>query len=234
METSFKLEKVKRYIENKEADELIDCLETLEPYSVVIGYGKNAEVRGLDEGRFKSVCVKKIKKEPELKCNDIDMEVDFQTRVREMGIKTPLTFAYIKVRDQFGVEEMILMERIYGCSIGDIVKDDTPVPDNYDHKKFFAKLKENMKKLHEANIHHRDLHEGNVMIDENGDPVIIDFGTACTAFSGDEHPYGEEVRMLNKQTGRYEAVSGYFKDDERMLYQLELVMRPFAKNKGKY
>ncbi len=233
MENTFHLEVVRRYIENKEAEELIECLETLEPESVVIGQGKNAEVYGLDEGRFKSVCVKKIREQPELKCNDLDTEVDFQNRARELGIKTPLTFAYIIIKEE-KPQEMILMERIYGCSIGDIVFGNEKVPDNYDHKKFFAKLKEQVKALHEANIHHRDLHEGNVMIDEHGDPVIIDFGAACTSFSGDEHPYGEQVRMLNKKTGRYDFVSGYFKDDERMLYQLELNMRPFARNSGKY
>jgi serine/threonine protein kinase len=126
------------------------------------------------------------------------------------------------------------MERIYGCSIGDIVYGTDKVPDNYDHRKFFTKLKENIKKMHENNIHHRDLHEGNVMIDQNGDPVIIDFGTACMAFSGDEHPYGEKVRMFNEGTGRYEFREGYFKDDERMLYQLDLKMREFARNVGAY
>lgn len=234
MEQAFKLESVKRYIDNKEAEDLLDCLEHLEPQAVVIGEGKNAEVFGLDEGRFKSVCMKKIREQPELKCNDLDTEVDFQNRVRELGIKTPLTFAYIELKEDNKKEEMILMERIFGCSLGDIILDDAQVPDNYDHRTFFAKLKEQVRVMHEANIHHRDLHEGNVMIDEKGEPVIIDFGTACTSFSGDDHPYGEQVRLLNKTTGRYEFASGYFKDDERMLYQLEVKMRPFARNKGIY
>lgn len=232
MEKGFHLETVKRYIENKETEELLNCLESLEPNAVLIGEGKNAEVFGLDEGKFKSVCMKKIKENPELKCNDIDMEVDFQNRVKSLGVKTPLTFAFLK--DTESKEEFILMERIEGCSIGDIVYGNSKVPDKYNHKKFFENLKNNIKTLHENNIHHRDLHEGNVMIDEKGDPVLIDFGTACTAFSGDEHPYGEQVRMLNKETGRYEFRNGYFKDDERMLYQLEVKMREFARNVQAY
>lgn len=234
METAYSLEKVQRYLGDKEADELIECLEKYEPKSVPIGYGKNAEVRGLDEGRFKSVCAKQIKELPLIKCNDIDTEVDFQDRAKAVGVKTPLTFAYIEIMEDNKKKKLILMQRIYGCSIGDIVYDNAQVPDNYDHKKFFSKLKEYINKLHDANIHHRDLHEGNVMIDENGDPVIIDWGTACTSFSGDEHPYGETVLMLNEGSGRYEMVSGYFKDDNRMLYQLEVKMREFARNKGSY
>ncbi len=232
MENVFHLERVKQYIENKEAEDLLECLERLEPQATQIGYGNNAEVFGLDEGTFKSVCVKRIMKLPLLKCNDLDTEVNFQNRVREMGIKTPLTFAYMI--DSDSKDQFILMERVYGVSIKDIVHGTERVPDNYDHKKFFTKLKENIKIMHENNIHHRDLHEGNVMIDQNGDPVIIDFGTACTSFSGDEHPYGETVRMLNKNTGRYEFQSGYFKDDERMLYQLDIKMREFARNVGAY
>lgn len=226
------LEVVKRYIETKETEELLECLNKLESKSVPLGEGKNAEVFGLDEGRFKAVCMKKMRENPELKCNDLDTEVDFQNRVRALGIKTPLTMAYMI--DSESKDEFILMERIYGCSIKDIVYGQDQVPDNYEHKKFFAQLKENIKKMHENNIHHRDLHEGNVMIDDKGDPVIIDFGTSCTAFSGDEFPYKEEVRMFNEDTKRYEMRSGYFKDDERMLYQLELKMREFARNKGAY
>lgn len=232
MEKAFHLETVKRYIETKEVEELLECLGNLESQAVSIGEGKNAEVFGLDEGTFKSVCMKKIKEHPELKCNDLDTEVEFQNRIRELGIKTPLTLAYMVDTDS--KEEFILMERIYGCSIGDIVYGEAQVPDNYDHKTFFIKLKESVKKMHENNIHHRDLHEGNVMIDDKGEPVIIDFGTSCNAFSGDEFPYKEEVRVFNKNTGRYEFKSGYFRDDERMLYQLELKMREFARNKGAY
>lgn len=232
MEKAFNLETVKRYIETKETEELLECLNKLESNSVPLGEGKNAEVFGLDEGKFRSVCMKKMRENPQLKCNDLDTEVDFQNRVRELGIKTPLTMAYMI--DPELKEEFILMERIYGCSIKDIIYGQDQVPDKYDHKKFFGQLKENIKKMHENNIHHRDLHEGNVMIDTNGDPVIIDFGTSCTAFSGDEFPYKEEVLMFNEETKRYEMRQGYFKDDERMLYQLELKMREFARNKGGY
>ena len=42
------------------------------------------------------------------------------------------------------------------------------------------------------NIYHRDLSEGNVMVDENGQPVIIDFGDACSPHLKSEDPYRQE------------------------------------------
>lgn len=232
MEKAFHPEVLKRYMENKETEELLECLETYEPDSVSIGEGKNAEVFSVDDGKFVNVCMKKIKKTPMLKCNDLDTEVDFQNRVRELGIKTPLTFAHIRNVEDKDKSEMILMERIHGVTIKDIVYGNEPVPEQYNHKRFFEKLKENVKKMHEHNIHHRDLHEDNIMIDSEGDPVIIDFGTACTAFSGDEHPYSEQVLMYDPQSERYKLAAGYFKADDLMVYQLQQVMRPYAENKG--
>lgn len=226
------LEVVKQYIENKETESLMECLDILAPHAVPIGEGKNAEVLGLDEGRFKNVCMKRFHKNPELKCNDLDMEVEFQNSVYELGVKTPLTFVHIK--DTETKEQFILMERIHGPTIDDIVNGDTRIPENFNHKIFFEKLKGYLDVMHENNIHHRDLHEKNVMINEDGDPVIIDFGTACRAFSGDEFPYSGDVLMFNKATGRYEYTKGFFKDDKRMFTQLERRMLKFSKNAEAY
>lgn len=37
-------------------------------------------------------------------------------------------------------------------------------------------LEEGLKKLHAAGLSHNDLHERNLMLDENGDPYLVDFG----------------------------------------------------------
>ncbi len=232
MNPTHHFESVKRYIENKETESLLECLDTLAPHAIPIGEGKNAEVLSIDEGKFSSVCMKKFHEHPELKCNDLDMEVDFQNRVRDLGVRTPMTFVHVE--DTETGELFVLMERIFGITINDIVNGDHQVPDNFNHKQFFQKLSDYVALMHENNIHHRDLHEKNVMIDEHGDPVIIDFGTACSCFSGDEFPYKERVLVFNKTTGRYEMKDGYFRDDKRMLYQLELSMRKFSQNKGVY
>jgi serine/threonine protein kinase len=52
---------------------------------------------------------------------------------------------------------------------------------------FFKELETNITKMHQDNIHHRDLHSGNVMYDfKTKQPVIIDFGHATKAWSSDE------------------------------------------------
>ena len=72
----------------------------------------------------------------------------------------------------------------------------------------------------ERGIYHRDLHYSNVMIDEEGLPVIIDFGTA-TEGSGSDFTYEESVSMYDEKKGRYSLVNGYFKDDLVMVKNIK-------------
>jgi serine/threonine protein kinase len=49
-------------------------------------------------------------------------------------------------------------------------------------------LKEFVSRLHERGIYHRDLHEGNIMIDVNdGRPCVIDFGASTYATDYDAY-----------------------------------------------
>ncbi len=141
-------------------------------------------------------------------CNDIDTENNFQIRAQEAGVRTPLPL--ISLETDKG--PVFIMERIDGYSMKDICKKPELISKNFNRDIFFKSLEKQVSLMHRSGIYHRDLHWGNVMIDEKGLPVIIDFGTATNG-SGSDFTYEESVMMFNEKLERYESRSGVFTDD---------------------
>lgn len=226
METVGKnFEVIKKFIEDADPKELASCIKSLESRAEQIGWGKNADIFAVGDKAYRKLCAKKIKEKPFLLDNRPEEEFEYQQKVRALGVKTPASIAIVRNIDTG--EQYIIMERIMGVSIGDIVSDsvNAPIPEKYSHDDFFEKLKKDLKKMHDDGIYHRDLHMGNVMIDENGDPVIIDFGSATIAFSGDEDKYLQtQVKQYNSRTDRYEVVSGRYLDDDQGFESLKSSM----------
>ncbi len=207
-----KFEIIKRYVESKEEKALNECLERLIERSESIGLGGNAEVFGLNDPHFGELCVKKIHKIPQMRCNDEETEFEYQEEIGELGVRVPALIAYIQNEET--KDKYIIMERIMGPSFEDIIERNVALPENYDHTSFWKELNRQLKLMHDANIYHRDLHKGNIMIDKDGGPAIIDFGTAGRSWGSEENPYKDAVPMLNSKTGRYDMASGYFQRDE--------------------
>lgn len=170
-EPVFKIEKVKKIVDSKESVALSTCVSEYLKMATVIGYGTNAEVLVAEGTLFSKVVCKKIKKKPLMKCNDIDTELEFQVKINEAGVRTPLALISFEING----EEHFLMERIDGYSIGDILKEGKPLPQKFNYNTFFASLEEQITLMHKAGIYHRDLHKGNVMINEEGLPVSYRF-----------------------------------------------------------
>ena len=116
--------------------------------------------------------------------------------------------------------EYLVMEKIDGHSVGDIVKNTKLVPENFNYKKFCDSLDSEVSKMHKAGLYHRDLHFGNVMIDEDSLAVIIDFGTATMGI-GSDFTYEESVSMYDPSKGRYFLANGFFKDDLEMVKNIK-------------
>ena len=226
----FKIEKIAKIIETKETDELEGCLKKLELTFESIGGGNNADVSIAKGTPFEKICFKKTKKNPLIKCNDINEEHKFQMKVRKLGVRTPFTLMSTETNEK---EEYLVMEKINGCTVKEAIDNPALLPKNFNYKIFIDDLNDQILKMHNKNgvgdgVYHRDLHQGNVMINQDGLAVIIDFGTAIEG-SGSDLTYEEEVSMYNEQKGRYELVSDYFKDDLRMFEEIKNTLKVYMK-----
>lgn len=211
----FEIKKIQKLIESKQTEELVDCLNRLELSAEPIGVGGNAEVLAIEGGAFSKVCLKKIKKTPMIECNDIDIETQIQSKVRKAGVRTPLALVSFEANEQ----EYLIMERIIGNTIAEISATPSKLPENFDPKAFMQELRDMVEKMHNAEVYHRDLHTGNVMIDESGRPVIIDFGTAYVAKNGGggDFAYEQLARKYSVIDKKYNDVAGIFRDDKVMV-----------------
>lgn len=221
-----KLEVIKRFVEQKDEEDLNKCLSTLMEKSTPIGLGGNAEVFELSDPHFGEICVKKIHKTPQLRCNSEEEEFAFQEEIEDLGVRVPRLIAYVQnpeTKDKF-----IIMEKILGPSFNDILEKGVSIPENYNHAFFWKKLMEYLKIMHDGNIYHRDLHRGNIMIDKDGGPVIIDFGTAGRAWGSEDDPYKESVPMLDKETGTYRLSYQFQKDEGKASWTKDEIAKKLA------
>lgn len=197
--------------QNKEIPEVVKTLENFNEDIDPIGEGGNAKIYSL-QNDLEKYCFKKSKKKPQIKYNDIDTEHNFQKKARNAGVKTPLS----SVSFETAKGEYLLMERVFGCTIREAILNPRLLSKKFKATVFIADLRDQVEKMHNARIYHRDLHFDNVMINEEGLPVIIDFGTAIES-DGGEFTYEESVSMYNERKGHYEFVTGFFKDDNEMV-----------------
>jgi serine/threonine protein kinase len=124
--------------------------------------------------------------------------------------------------------ETLVMERINGHTIREIIKERLDLPKDFNLVSFFQELKGFMEKIHNNRIYHRDFHEGNIMIDENGRPWIIDFGDACYAFD-EEEAYSSS--FINPNTRRTETMK--YTSDNNNLAAVQISLRKYIFSRQK-
>jgi len=125
--------------------------------------------------------------------NDIAVEAELQDAVSKMGtiagVRVPGVRFFVKNQSV----RAIAMERIDGVSIKDVLEGKASLPSTFNSVRFFASLRSFLNAMHEHGYYHRDLHGGNVLIDnQTGMPYVIDFGHATHTIS-EEGVYQEEV-----------------------------------------
>lgn len=219
----FKVESVKKLIDSKETENITECILKFELHANPIGEGNNASIYIPKEESLQSVCIKKGKEKQMMIFNNIDDECELQKESKNLGIRTPLTLLSFTTKEK---EDYLIMEKINGHSIKEIIENHSLLPEKFNYQIFCKSLDEQIDKMHKGGIYHRDLHNGNVMIDEEGLPVIIDFGTAVRG-SGSDNTYEDTVQMYNHQKGSYEFINNIFEDDIRMVKNIKSELKVF-------
>lgn len=227
---------IKEYEHNEDIDKILSYLERYETdEATMLDEGQNAEIFSLaDNESFSGIAAKKIREKPKLKSNDVETEFDYQEKVRKFGIKTPTPIAY--VRNKVTRQEYVLMERMKAITVASVVEEDgnEQLPEKFKWINFSKKLRQYVDIMNKNDIHHRDLHEKNVMIDkETGDPIILDFGTAIRAY-GEDDVYKDTCFFYDEEKGRYESYSGYYKNDERCVAGINARLKKHAVNAGQF
>ncbi|HBI16698.1 MAG: hypothetical protein UR60_C0045G0005 [Candidatus Moranbacteria bacterium GW2011_GWF2_34_56] len=204
---------------NENLDEMVlQAIKKIECEGYGIGEGRTATVCAL-EGRF-DVCVKILNKSIRPK-NGATEEMRFLDKLKSKKFPVPQAVCCAKTERS----EYVFMEMIDGLSILDLIEDDLfeELPENFDFKGFFEKLREIVKRMHSENIYHRDLRPGNVMVDKIGNPVIIDFGESKELSLSTEEPYIDENSL-----GEARIIS----PDENRIIELCKELGSYLKNKN--
>lgn len=180
-----------------------------------IGFGNTAEVHFLDanpEHCFKIISetaghstILKSKDRPQgQKCHPLPREARFLDELQDIHktVRVPVPL-YTIVRESIDDDDdnykqekisVFAMERLNAVSVNDVIEGLRPMPDAFKEEVFFRELRDFFETMHRKGVHHRDAHEGNIMIDvETGLPYVIDFGLAAYGTSGDESETYREV-----------------------------------------
>ena len=146
--------------------------------------------------------------------NAIEKETDLQKEISDLGekfgVRVPKVYYFI----DNSAMRAIAMERLDAITLRDALAGREKVPKNFNGKTFYTALEKYMRMLHKEGFYHRDLHEGNVMIDnQTGMPRVIDFGASIhTKFADQVYrktviKNGREVNIvLPSDSGSLEAL----------------------------
>ncbi|MFH0853485.1 MAG: lipopolysaccharide kinase InaA family protein [bacterium] len=172
------------------AEQLAELLEQEYKDRKGLGTGKSGEVWIGQAPFFERVsCVKTIH-DPAASVNSLKREYELHQKFLDAGVRAPELIGYIEAKSPEGNIGIMAMEAIPGGQTfeqwikGLEARGETIPKSLFDQIK--ADLKQQINKAHDANLYHRDLNWRNVMIDENYQIYIIDFGDATQALGGEE------------------------------------------------
>jgi len=236
MENLQKINKLNTYEDSPKKLELKEYLSYLESFTNEIfqkeqriDFGKSADVF---RDPLNGYCYKVVTRQMEalLKVEDeAQFLLELQSLKSEVKVPNPLFSLEATVKDEVNGKlknkSILCMETLNGTTLKDIFDRKKELPENFDIIKFCSALGSFIKTMNEEyGIYHRDLHEGNVMIDnETGMPCVFDFGLSKKKVLTDEDPYKTEVDIRNQ-------IFTFQKDQEQVI-KLENRLKDFYVSK---
>lgn len=192
-------------LEVKEYAPIIESLaEEVFTHKEKIDYGQSADVF---RDSLNGCCYKVITRQTETLLS-AEEEAVFLMELQDIDkkVKVPLPLfsleATVKKEDNGKLtrKSMICMERIEGFSLKDVTLGKADLPEDFNVSEFFSNLRDFVVKMNnDYGIYHRDLHEGNIMVDKDtGMPRVIDFGLSKKKTLVDENPYETEVDIQDR------------------------------------
>jgi len=188
-------EEVLKNLLEKNEDELAKEIKKIKESGSTLGSGNYGQIKVLPDNS--DYCVKIGKKNTHDK-NNMLKEIYFLDEAKKHGVNVPSPRILVEEKD----EAYLIMDTVNGLSLERLIEEDNLdlLPDNFNFIDFVTKTREEVKKLNEV-IFHRDIKPNNIMIDNNGNPVIIDFGQSI--FKKDleinEHStYSGDLKNLTK------------------------------------
>lgn len=181
---------------------LIDSLEksATEGGGLTLGAGQNGKV--YQSSRQANACYKVLflERANELG-SSIVRESVMQYEVSRIlnqgtsGVRVPEVFCFVN-NEQV---RAIMMEKIDGVSILNILDgtESDGFPPHFDVQSFFKKLATAIEEMNSHGFFHRDLtnNAGNVMVDKDGNPWIIDFGSTVKSISTESNDYHRTYQL---------------------------------------
>lgn len=173
----------------------------------MLGAGRTAKV--FPDSFSNGMCHKVIY-DKELLFNDVEEEAEYLDALLDIESKArvpqPIMHVFAKVvedhngKEYIKTQQVLMMEEINGLSIKDIEEGKGSIPKDFKIEPFMVELRKFFSEMHnDKKIHHRDFHEGNLMIDfDTNMPVVIDFGHATRKNLKDEDPYRSDPDFRNK------------------------------------
>ncbi len=183
-----------------------------------IGRGLSAAV--FTSSNYPEYCFKVITDPDEYrKGNSVEQEIQFLSITKDISLDVKIPQPYYCFMSQ--ENHFYVMDKLDAVDLKDLILEKEEVPDSFDFDSFFEKVSLFVEKMNEKKIYHRDLHEGNIMIDrKTGSPCVIDFGK-----SKKDVPYED---AFTEKHPRYDEI---FAPDKERIKQTKQNFKNFLDNK---
>ncbi len=211
-------------LETLQQEALTIARETIANPDNILGAGQTGRV--FESPQYPGLCYKFMYNMTEYaKWNSVDVEADFLTRLSEFsvaGVSTPKPYFFIEEKDFV----VLAMQKLEAVTVKDVCERKAQVPKEFNAQVFIDALGLYVRELHKAQgIYHRDLHEGNVLINTEGLPQVIDFNKSIRVMLASEDPL-VSIDSVHGTVTRFTDDFEYVRQLERLLKEYPPEIRP--------